>query len=747
MPKFPFFFLLFLSLSSFPSKVYQKARQSDDLMKTVGVESFRSGNIETEIYDDYPFERFSSRRVYYAFDFLPGSSDIIYSANTSGQFNLWRQSPPPSHRSSSSSSPTKRSTEELELGAEIQLTGFDEWSVRFIQPLPDGKSTLLFADRDGDENYQIFIANNEVGWQRPLVMKKGVRNNFGIECISPDGRLAAYSSNERSKKDLDVIVTNIKTRETRVILEGDGSYVFGNWSPSGMLATVLEPLGTDDNNILLVNMSKSSNKNRTSEKNNQNKINLTPHTDRAGYLPCSWDSENGFYLLSNEGKEFQGLAYISLENGGSALKLKWIETPKFDIQDASLSPSGRILAWVSNQEGYSFIHFHEANRGGQINSKPLCTPINTGGVLLPGWFENAKLIKFSEDGRRIIFHLSTPSRPAEIYVMNLESVIPERAITASNVRRRRGGKESKLLITRFTHGFIGAVPQRLMAKPKLVHYKSFDERKIPAFLYKPRFVAVAGKGKGGQGRVPAVVFVHGGPESQERPWYSYAGLYQYLLSRGVAVMALNIRGSTGYGKSYQRLIHHDWGGGELKDIEYAAKFLQSLDWIDSKRIGIMGGSFGGFATLSAVTRLPEYWRVAVDIFGPSNLVTFGRSIPEHWKRFLKDWAGDPETEADFLLMRSPITYIDNVRCPLLIIQGANDPRVVKAESDQIVEKLRSMGREVEYIVFPDEGHGFTKRKNEFTAYKKSSDFLLRYLLERNEGEVEDSRVVMVQSAP
>jgi dipeptidyl aminopeptidase/acylaminoacyl peptidase len=130
--------------------------------------------------------------------------------------------------------------------------------------------------------------------------------------------------------------------------------------------------------------------------------------------------------------------------------------------------------------------------------------------------------------------------PAEIYVMNLESVIPERAIKASSWgggrrRRREEEKESKLLITKFTHGFIGAVPQRLMVKPKLVHYKSFDERKIPAFLYKPRFVAVAGKGKVGQGRVPAVVFVHGGPESQERPWYSYAGLYQYLLSRGVAM--------------------------------------------------------------------------------------------------------------------------------------------------------------------------------------------------------------------
>jgi dipeptidyl aminopeptidase/acylaminoacyl peptidase len=194
------------------------------------------------------------------------------------------------------------------------------------------------------------------------------------------------------------------------------------------------------------------------------------------------------------------------------------------------------------------------------------------------------------------------------------------------------------------------------------------------------------------------------------------------------VLAPNIRGSTGYGKSYQRLIHRDWGGGELKDLEACARYLQSLDWVDGKRLGVFGGSFGGFATLSCATRLPDYWAAAVDIVGPSNLVTFAKAVPPFWKRYMKKWVGDPDEDYEFLMERSPITYVEQLKCPLLIIQGANDPRVVKAESDQMVEKLRSLGREVEYMVFEDEGHGFTKRANELKAWKATVEFFEKQLL-------------------
>ncbi len=259
-----------------------------------------------------------------------------------------------------------------------------------------------------------------------------------------------------------------------------------------------------------------------------------------------------------------------------------------------------------------------------------------------------------------------------------------------------------------------------MVEPELVRYPTFDGRQIPAFLYQPKDVAPGEL-------VPVVLSIHGGPESQERPGYAYNGFYQYLLNRKIGVLATNIRGSTGYGKSYQRLIHRDWGGAELKDLEHAAMYLQSLSWVDPKRMGVFGGSFGGFATLSCVTRLPQYWAAAVDIVGPSNLITFVKAVPPFWKRFMKEWVGDPEEDADFLSERSPITYVDNVQASLLVIQGANDPRVVKAESDQMVELLRELGRTVEYMVFEDEGHGFTKTANRLKAFRASAEWFERHL--------------------
>jgi dipeptidyl aminopeptidase/acylaminoacyl peptidase len=268
-----------------------------------------------------------------------------------------------------------------------------------------------------------------------------------------------------------------------------------------------------------------------------------------------------------------------------------------------------------------------------------------------------------------------------------------------------------------TESRIGGLREGDLADVELISYPTFDDRQVPAWLYRP---ATNGA------KVPVVLAIHGGPEAQERPLYN--PLYQYLVSRGIGVLATNIRGSTGYGKSYQRLIQRDWGGGDLKDWDHAVKWLRAQDWVDAERIGVWGGSYGGFAVLTCVTRLPDYWAAAVDIFGPSNLITFAKAVPPTWRRMMKRFVGDPEEDADLLRERSPLTYIDDAKTPLLVIQGAKDPRVVQPESDQLVEKLRSLGRDVEYIVFEDEGHGFTKRQNELKAYRSSAEWLERYLL-------------------
>ena len=304
-------------------------------------------------------------------------------------------------------------------------------------------------------------------------------------------------------------------------------------------------------------------------------------------------------------------------------------------------------------------------------------------------------LQVSRDGRLLAFLHDSARCPAAVRVVDV-AVGSTRIITASEP---------------------AAAAETGFVTPALIRYTTHDGQRIPAYLYRPT----------GTGPFPVVLSIHGGPESQERPIYAYSGLYQYLCSHGVGVLAPNVRGSTGYGSAYQKLIHHDFGGAELGDFEHAVGYLHGLDWVDPDRIGVFGGSYGGFAALSCVSRLPDLWTGAVSIVGPSNLVTFARSVPPTWRRQMASWVGDPETEEEFLRSRSPLTYADRIRTPLFVIQGAQDPRVAQAESDQIVTSLRSRGVPVRYDVYPDEGHGFTKRRNELRALADAADFLISQL--------------------
>jgi dipeptidyl aminopeptidase/acylaminoacyl peptidase len=399
--------------------------------------------------------------------------------------------------------------------------------------------------------------------------------------------------------------------------------------------------------------------------------------------PWSPDGQ-GFYIVTDLNREYAGLALYDIDKS----ELEWILTPEHDIESVDSSKDGKVLAWTENVNGYSNICIKKT-RNEEIQE---VSELSKVGVI--------EALKISPDGKRIGVIMTTPKSPSNIYIIDVESK----------------------KVDRLTQSLLGNIPDRKMIQPELIRYKSFDGLEIQAFIYKPRNL--------GNRRVGAILSVHGGPTAQEGPTYAYAGLYQYLANNGLAVIAPNFRGSTGYGKSFERKIYHDWGGDELKDLEYAIKWLISQNWIDADRIGVFGASFGGFASLSCISRLPNYnWKAAVDFFGPSNLVTFAKAVPEHWKRFMGQLVGDPETEESFLKERSPITYVNNIdgTINLLIIQGANDPRVVKNESDQIVERLRKKGTCVDYMVFDDEGHGFTKYSNLIMALKKSAEFLTNKL--------------------
>jgi dipeptidyl aminopeptidase/acylaminoacyl peptidase len=251
---------------------------------------------------------------------------------------------------------------------------------------------------------------------------------------------------------------------------------------------------------------------------------------------------------------------------------------------------------------------------------------------------------------------------------------------------------------------------------ELIHYPSGDGTPIPALLHRPD----------GGGQHPVVVRIHGGPEYQARPWYE--PLNQYLLAHGIAVLEPNVRGSTGYGIAWQQAIYKDWGGIDLDDFAAAAHYLTTQEWADPARMAVMGSSYGGFAALSCLSRLPRLWAAGVSVCGPANLETLARSIPPTWATIVATMFGDPDTEAENLRRRSPVTYAHQITAPLLVIQGANDPRVPQAEADQIVHTARSNGADVTYLVFNDEGHGFTSRVNHTKAHTTIAQFLTQHLL-------------------
>jgi len=556
-------------------------------------------------------------------------------------------------------------------GAGRRLTAYTDSTVREISWTPDGSSLIFLADSQGDEFYQLRRVAVDGGEVTTLTDTPKVQYFLGE--VSPDGRWVAYGGNDRDPTAQDVLVQDLTTGEVRRVYEAGGMVFPGRWSPDSSRLTVVELRGNTDHVAHLV----------TLDGDTEQILPLEGGPSPAQYAPGAWLADgSGFLIGSDAGRDFLGLARYDLADRS----LHWLETPDWDIEHADLSRDGRTLVWTVNVDGTSRLYARDLVTGENLSVPPL----PAGGV---------DRISLSADGHQLALMLETATRPTNIALADL-APIPD--ATASRLRWLTEARP---------------VAASATAEPTLIRYPTHDGREIPAWLYRP-----AAEGPRG-----VLLSIHGGPEAQERPRYNYAGLYQYLVANGIGVLAPNVRGSTGYGTAYQRLILRDFGGAELGDFEAAAHYLRGLDWVDPERIGVFGGSYGGFATLSCLSRLPEYWACGVSIVGPSNLVTFARAVPPTWRAMMAAWVGDPETEADFLLSRSPITYVDAIRAPLFVIQGANDPRVVKTESDQIVDALRERGVEVRYDVYEDEGHGFTKRENEAKAFADTADFLVGHL--------------------
>jgi dipeptidyl aminopeptidase/acylaminoacyl peptidase len=349
------------------------------------------------------------------------------------------------------------------------------------------------------------------------------------------------------------------------------------------------------------------------------------------------------------------------------------------VEDVTVSADGSTVVWTVNQDGRSVLR-------GYRDGKPLDLPPVPDGVI--------ETMDISADGTVLALMIDTPSRPRQPAIASLTTGQPLRYLTDPRPPALRS-----------------APP----VTPELCRYPARDGTPIPALLYRPA----------GEGPHPVVLSIHGGPEFQARPWYD--AVNQCLLAAGIAVFEPNVRGSTGYGHAWQTRIYRDWGGIDLDDFAAASDWLRGQQWADPTRIAVMGASYGGFAALSCMTRLPDLWAAGVSVCGPANLDTFARAIPPEWVSVVVEMFGDLDKDAGKLRARSPLTYASQIKAPLLVVQGANDPRVPKGESDQIVEEARANGVDVSYLVFDDEGHGFTNRDNDIEAHTAIAEFLISHL--------------------
>ena len=400
---------------------------------------------------------------------------------------------------------------------------------------------------------------------------------------------------------------------------------------------------------------------------------LTPHEGDARFQGArAAQGGEALFLATDRDGDFVRLARLAL----STLEMEHLTPDDWDVEEVELSRDGRWLAVSRNVEGYSdFMLFN--GRGRRVPG-----PEMPDGIL--GGFE------FSPDGDSLAFTFTAPNRNPDVWIVDLPDGEPKRLTRSSTA----------------------GIPIHAFRRPEVVRYSSFDGRGIPALFYQPEASPGA----------PVVVNVHGGPESQSRPLF--APVTQYLLGRGYAVFSPNVRGSTGYGKAYTHLDDVYLRMDSVKDLAHAAEWLRGCG---HERIAVMGGSYGGFMVLAALTEYPELWTAGVDIVGIANMVTFLENTGSYRRALREPEYGSLEKDREFLASISPIHKAEEITAPLMVIHGKNDPRVPVGEAEQIVDRVRENGGAVEYLLYEDEGHGLAKLKNRLDAYPRIAAFLDRYL--------------------
>ncbi|MDC8000506.1 S9 family peptidase [Aequorivita todarodis] len=548
----------------------------------------------------------------------------------------------------------------------MPITQSDSASVYGISYFPNDDRILFRMDGNGDEIFKIFVKDSS-GIQR-LTPEQNVRALF--QGWAKDGKSFYYNSNERNPQMMDVYEMDIATFKPKLLLKNDDAMDFGGISADKNYMLLSKAVNTNDSDLFLLNL----------KTNQKTKINET--LSKNSPQDFSPDGKSFYYTTDADG-EFSYLMKYNIEDGS---KEKVLEKD-WDIIAFYFTHNGKYQVMFTNEDAKTEMYVTEVATGKELNF-----PEIDGQAI--------SAASFSRDETMALLTVGSSQLPTNTYSYNIET-----------------GKYHKL-----TNVLNKEINPDDLVKAEVVRFKSFDGLEIPAVYYQPKQASANNK-------VPALVWVHGGPGGQSRQ--SFSSLIQYLVNHGYAILAVNNRGSSGYGKTFFQMDDQNHGDKDLKDCIAGKDWLASQDVIDKDKIGIIGGSYGGYMTMAALTYAPDEFQVGVNIFGVTNWIRTLKSIPPWWASFkdaLYTEMGDPNTADSVRLKQiSPLFHTENVTKPLMVLQGAQDPRVLKIESDEIVEGVKKNGVPVEYVVFEDEGHGFVKKENEIEAYGRILKFLDHYL--------------------
>ncbi len=549
---------------------------------------------------------------------------------------------------------------DIENGVSTQLTQYDD-SVSRVIFSPTKELIIFEMSIGGNENSQLFFITPSTNEIIPLTDNPEYRYNFGA--WSNDGKYIAFRSNERNGKDFDIYVMEIETKERRCVYDGGGTMVAASFSPENTYLIMSKQHSLVHSDLYLCNLLTGAIEC------------ITPHEKEETHGTPRWlPDESAFFVPMDREREFMGLARYDLAEKSFA----YVLTPEWDIDGLAIDGEGKYLVLTINEDGYDRVRMYDTNT---LTELPLALP--TKGLV--------QALRFSNDGKRLVFTFTDSTRTQDIWLYNIES------------------HTSRQL----THSY-QAVRSDDLVEPELIRFTSFDGLSVPAFVYKPKNIGINKK-------LPVIIDIHGGPESQYRP--ALIRLTQYFVYNGYVVIAPNVRGSSGYGKTYLTLDNVEKRMDSVKDLVALHGHIRAVPEFDSTKVVLSGGSYGGFMVLAGLAFYPELWAGGVDVVGIANFVTFLENTAPYRRSIREAEYGSLENDRELLEQISPINSVENIIAPLIVVHGANDPRVPLSEAKQIVEELKRRDREVELLIYPDEGHGLAKLKNRLDAYPKIVAFL------------------------